>query len=1163
MSQLPPNSRLTSRSFLALVVTQALGTINDNMYRWLAVPIAEVLLGGEEQTQFALSAGLFCFTLPYLLLATHAGFLADRFSKRQVILGCKVAEVFIALLGLLAIWSSNLFLLFAVVALFGCQSALFGPAKFGSIPELLAPEKLSAGNGVMALVTVTASAAGLIFGFALYGLTAPTGIDRIWISGLALVGTAVAGLGASCLISPRAAAQPLLPFPHNPLAGTWIQLRLLLARPPLLRTALGIAFFWSLASLAQMNIAVYGAEMHFSDSDVSLLMAVLVAGVGTGSVLAGIWSAGKVELGLVPLGALGIIIGSLSLFLSGGDGTVAHPVAILQLYRWSCVWMFVIGFSAGLFNVPLDSFLQQRSPPAIRGNILAAGNFLAFTGILMAAGLFYVLQAGLNLSAQTTFLLAGLGTIPVALYVFLLLPDATIRFVAWLASHTIYRLGVYGRGHLPTTGGALLVANHVSWIDGILLLISSSRPIRMLAYADYVKGFGVRWLARVMGVIPIRESDGPKALLRSLQTARQAILDGELVCIFAEGSLTRTGQLQPFQRGFLKIVEGTGAPVIPVYLDNLWGSIFSYSAGRFFWKLPRRWRYPVSILFGTPRPEPVTVHQIRQAVQDLGVDAMEQRKRWNRVLPRVFLRKCRRQMFHPKLADSSGAELTGGQTLLKTFVLKRMLEREVLARDERMVGVLLPPSVAGALVNTALTLAGRIPVNLNYTASQGVMNECIAQCGITHVLTSRKLVDKLKPELNAELVILEDYVGRVSTTDKLVGALQAFATPVVLLERLFGLTRIRPDDLMTIIFTSGSTGEPKGVMLSFDNVGSNIEAIDHLFHLTPTDVLLGVLPFFHSFGFTANLWMPLTLDPKGVFHFNPLDARVIGELCEKHKVTILMAAPTFLRTYWKRCEPQQLKTLDLVIVGAEKMPLDLAQGFEDKFGVRPIEGYGTTELSPVAAVNVPDHRSTGVVQRGTKEGSVGRPLPGTSAKIIDPDTGADLDIDQPGLLLIKGPNVMQGYLNKPELTAQALHDGWYTTGDIARIDTEGFIHITDRLSRFSKIGGEMVPHIKVEDMLRQLLVTGSDEDQELRIVVTAIPDEKKGERLVVIHKPLSKSIDELWTELSASGLPNLWVPARDSFLQVDEIPVLGTGKLDLRSIKALALERFGVLATTG
>lgn len=1150
---------IASRSFLCLLVTQTLGTLNVNMLRWLAVPIGKQFLGGTDEAAIAaLSWGIFWSTLPYLVFPVYAGWLADRFPKRTVIVWCKGAEVALILLAIGAILSGSAACLFSVLFLMGSQAALFAPAKSGSLPEILPVERLSTGNGLMAMATIVAAAGGMVAGLKLYTVTPADGSPRVVFPLLVLTSVAVAGWLASLAIGRGSAARPAFACPRNPLGQTWKQLQLLASHKVLLRTALGIAFFFLLATLTQANVKLFGESvLRLSESDAGVLMAALVAGVGLGSVLAGLWSAGRVELGIVPLGAIGIVVFSLALFAAGSLVDSASDFVPARAYFLTLAGLALLGISAGLFYVPLESFLQHRSPAASRGTLLAASNFVSFAGILSTSAILYLMQNLLHLTPRNTFLAIGLATVPAALYVLFLLPQATIRFVTWLVSHTIYKLRIYGRENLPETGGALLVANHVTWLDAAFILISSSRPVRMLAYADYVQGGLVGWFTNLMGAIPVKASEGPKSLLRSLATARECIRAGELVCIFAEGALTRTGQLQPFQRGLLKIVEGTGAPVIPVYLDGLWGSIFSFFRGKYFWKLPRKWPYPVGILFGPPLSDPDNVHEVRQAVQDLGVDAMNYRKATELNLPRMFLRMCRRTMSRQKIVDSGGQELTGGQLLLRTLILKRLLARHVLAPDEKFVGVLLPPSAGAVLVNAALPLLGRVSVNLNYTASRATISSCIRQSGIRHVLTSRLFMAKMKLELDADLVYLEDFKDKVTALDKIVAAIEAYAVPVWLLERLFGLTKIDPDELLTIIFTSGSTGEPKGVMLTHYNIGTNVGAVEQMFQLKNTDVLLGVLPFFHSFGFTGTLWTVLSLEPRGVYHFNPLDARVVGTLCEKYKVTIIMATPTFLRGYLKRCEKEQLATLDLVVMGAEKMPLDLAQAFFDKFGVRPFEGYGTTELSPVAAVNIPDHRSSETTQKGTKEGSVGRPIPGTSAKIVDPDTFADLGIDQPGLLLIKGPNVMRGYLSMAEKTAEVIRDGWYITGDIAKIDAEGFITITDRASRFSKIGGEMVPHIKVEEVLQKIVREGRDDEAELVAVVTSVPDEKKGERLIVVHKPLTKTLDQVLAELNASGLPNLWIPSRDSFLEVEDIPHLGTGKLDLKGLKTLALEKFG------
>ena len=337
-------------------------------------------------------------------------------------------------------------------------------------------------------------------------------------------------------------------------------------------------------------------------------------------------------------------------------------------------------------------------------------------------------------------------------------------------------------------------------------------------------------------------------------------------------------------------------------------------------------------------------------------------------------------------------------------------------------------------------------------------------------------------------------------------------------------------------------------MLSHYNVVSNIQQVGRAFALDKTDRLLGILPFFHSFGFTGTLWLPPLLGAGAVYHPNPVDGRGIGELLGGYRVTFLLATPTFLQVYMRACTPEQFGSVQFVLAGAEKLPERLALAFEDRFGLRPMEGYGTTETSPVVTINTRDFRSAGFRQVGAKRGSIGHPLPGMVARIVDPETGEPFALGQAGLLLVKGPNVMQGYLGQAEKTAEVLSDGWYTTGDIATMDEDGFLMITDRLSRFSKIGGEMVPHIKVEEKLHEL-----GELTEQTFAVTGVPDEKKGERLVVLYQELGEtSLDALHGKLTDSGLPNIWKPRRDQFFKVEKLPYLGTGKLDLKQIKLLA-----------
>jgi acyl-[acyl-carrier-protein]-phospholipid O-acyltransferase/long-chain-fatty-acid--[acyl-carrier-protein] ligase len=315
----------------------------------------------------------------------------------------------------------------------------------------------------------------------------------------------------------------------------------------------------------------------------------------------------------------------------------------------------------------------------------------------------------------------------------------------------------------------------------------------------------------------------------------------------------------------------------------------------------------------------------------------------------------------------------------------------------------------------------------------------------------------------------------------------------------------------------------------------------------------GVLPFFHSFGFTGTLWLPAVLGVGVLFHSNPLDAKTIGSLVREYGVTFLLATPTFLNLYLRGCSPEDFGSLRLVMTGAEKLPERIALAFEEHFGLRPLEGYGCTECSPVVAVNTRDFRSPGFRQVGARRGKIGHPLPGVSVRIVDSQTprcDEPLPPGQPGLLLVRGPNVMQGYLGRPEKTAEVLQDGWYVTGDIAALDEDGFLQITDRLSRFSKIGGEMVPHIKIEEKLHELADAAGQS-----FVVAGVPDEKKGERLVVLHKLTGDALKNCLEKLAQCDLPNLWKPRPDQFFHVDALPYLGTGKLDLRKVREIALQR--------
>src|SRR5262245_60383863 len=477
-------------------------------------------------------------------------------------------------------------------------------------------------------------------------------------------------------------------------------------------------------------------------------------------------------------------------------------------------------------------------------------------------------------------------------------------------------------------------------------------------------------------------------------------------------------------------------------------------------------------------------------------------------LGRAFVRVAKARRSALCMADSTGRELTFGRALVGSLLLARIVRKRTVG--ERLVGLLLPASVAGALANIATSMAGRVPVNLNFTVGRDAMAAAIDRTGIRTILTSRTFLAKASLDEMPGMVFLEDLLADTSAAAKAAMAVAAAVLPAAALNRLF-VREKDVDSLATVIFSSGSTGIPKGVMLSHRNVRANIDAAMKVFELGGSDVMLGVLPFFHSFGFTVTLWLPLLCGFAAVYHPNPMDAKTIGELAGRYHATVLISTPTFCLSYVRKIDPDQFAHIRYAIVGAERLREPIAAAFKDRFGIDLIEGYGCTEMAPVVAANLNPSRT----------GSVGRPLPGVAAKVVDPETGALAPPGVAGLLLLRGPNQMIGYLGEDERTRETLRDGWYVTGDIAAIDGDGFIRITDRLSRFSKIAGEMVPHMKIEGEIQEIVG-----DPHCSIV-TSIPDEANGERLVAFYTDPSLTPQQLWDRLSTTNLPKLWLPKRD------------------------------------
>ncbi len=736
--------------------------------------------------------------------------------------------------------------------------------------------------------------------------------------------------------------------------------------------------------------------------------------------------------------------------------------------------------------------------------------------------------------------------------------------------HVCYRFGVYHSGRIPTSGGVLIVSNHVSRIDWLIYWVACPRPVLFVAWSGYYRNpllrFFLSW-ARHRTIRVDTRPLHPHAVGDSLKFASEALDAGQVVVIFPEGRLSRSGQMLPFRRGVERILKHTKArvAVIPACLSGLWGGFFSHGGGPILWKLPRTFRPRVGVYFGESlnlsRPAAneacgAESANIRLAVQECTAELAILESGYLLAVHRRFVRVAAklRRLFRPAVTDySSGAArtLTWAKLLVGSICVTRYLRARV--GDAPNVGVWLPTGLGGALANLALAFLGRASVNLNYTAGAAATQSAVKQAGVRVIITSRRFTARVPLDVpdDVQRIHLEDALLAVTRGERIRTFLAVLLLPGWLLERWLGLHRHRLDDTLTIIFSSGSTGEPKGVVLTHRNIAANVDSSITTLEIGPAERLLGFLPFFHSFGYTICLWAPMNAPCGAVYFPDPRQAKEVGEIARVNRVTIMTATATFLRFYLRRCDAGDFRTLRLIVCGAEKLPVKLQEEFREKFGVLPLEGYGCTELSPVVSCSMPDVHVGGLVQQRNRQGCIGQPIFGVCVRVHDTNTGEPLPIGVEGVLWVKGPNVMAGYLHQPERTATVVKGGWYNTGDAGFIEPDGFVRITGRVSRFAKIAGEMVPLEKIDDEMNEALATGGDRV----LAVAAVPDEKRGERVVVLYLPeIESRLSEVLAALPKRGIPNLWVPDRRDCYPVEAMPVLGTGKLDLKRLSDLARE---------
>ena len=1119
------------------------------------ITIQNVLLKSFEGDTLVILTALInaMILLPFIFLFSPAAFINDKFSRTKVIRLSALAAVGISALICLCYAIGEFYMAFALTLLLAAQSAVYSPAKYSIIKSIVGTEQLGMANGIIQALTIIAilfSSFAFSFFFESHYIASNDPnvvLQSVWEIGIALIAFSAleAYFAFKIPFFPQTAEFSEQKFSAKQYASLHYlkeNIRTLRQNKNIWLSVIGLSLFWGVSQVIVAAFPAHYKAIFHADNAIVIQAILAVSGLGLilGSYVAGKMSHLHIELGIVPVGAVGIFISLFCLTLTDSN-----------LFLTIC--SFAFGFFGGLFIVPLNATIQYFAPEAISGKIMAGNNFMQ--NVLMVAFLLLsILFVKLSLSTTNLLIFASLVCLVGSFYAMLQLPHLFTRLLLLPILKTGYRFHVNGLKNLPQSGGVLLLGNHISWIDWLVLQAASPRAIKFVMYRPIYNKWYLTWFWRIFKVIPI----GGGASKESIQTIRSYLENGEVIALFPEGHISYNGQINEFQKGFEHVLEGLeNITTVPFYLRGLWGSSFSRADSHYKILSKKRGKREVLVAFGKPINGFIDAVAMKQKVVELSFSAWEHFINEQAPLTHHWLESAKSDLFKECVADAQGTELNNVKFIAAVLSFAKVLKTKL--RGQRHVGVLLPSSAAGAIVNMALFVLGKVPVNLNYTLSAESMQKALAKAQIDTVLSSAKFLDKLTAkgfDFNAiladKLLFAEDIAKGLNKTAKTHAFLTALFAPQWWIKLRY-FADVKLDDTATILFSSGSEGDPKGIELSHKNLLTNIKQVSELLNFRRDDVILNSLPIFHSFGLTVTTLLPLCEGVKMVSVADPTDGATIGKMSAKHGVSILFGTSTFFRLYTrnKKLHPLMFQNVRIVIAGAEKLKTDVKDAFRLKFGLEIYEGYGTTETAPVAAVNVPNILEKDSLKEltFTKEGTVGLPLPGTIIKIVDPDTLNELKTGEDGLILIGGGQVMKGYLDDPEKTAEVIAelDGvrYYKTGDKGHIDEHGFVTIVDRYSRFAKIGGEMISLGAVEANLSQAI------GEDAVFVATAVNDDKKGESVVLLVKS-ELTISEIQQRIKALNIPPIMLPS-EIFL-VDEIPLLGSGKIDFKRAKLLATE---------
>jgi acyl-[acyl-carrier-protein]-phospholipid O-acyltransferase/long-chain-fatty-acid--[acyl-carrier-protein] ligase len=1125
------SSLLTTRRFAPLFWCQFFSAFSDNFLKNALVFLILFKLGGDGAEVLVTLAGA-TFIAPFFFLSGLGGEMADRYDKATVAQRLKFAEIGAALVAVAGFMLHSVPVLFFALFLFGVIAALFGPIKYGILPDHLKREELPAGNALVEGATFMAILLGTIVG----GLAAKDGGDPASFGFLMIV-FSVMCWGASLFIPKTGSGAPDLKVNANIAASTASLLKHLRSDPKLWWGAIVVSWFWLTGAviLSLLPLLVKGV-LGGTEEVVTAFLAIFSIAIAIGSGFAAFMASGRIVL--LPTVIGGVLLGLFGLDLGWTTYSMVAPVAPVGLAAvfgsakgvHIAIDLAGLAVAGGLFIVPAFSALQAWAGPDRRARVVAANNVLnAAFMVVGALGLAALQKAGLR--TPTLFAVLGVLNLIAAVLIARTMPANALRDFLSIIFRAFYRLEVRGMDNVAKAGpNAIIALNHVSFLDAPLALsLLQTEPVFAIDH-----GIAQRWwvkpflkMTRAMPLDPTK----PMAT----RTLINAVKGGESLIIFPEGRITVTGSLMKIYDGAGLIADKSGAMVLPVRIEGLEQTPFSrLSAG----VQVRRKLFPkvvVTIL------EPVKLdvdpalkgRNRRQAAGAALYEVMSNLLFKTTDIDRTVLEAIiESAKIHGLKRVAVEDPITGALSYKRLLLGTRILGEKLMqfAPQGKAIGVMLPNANGAIVTLLGVMSGGRVPAMINFTAGAASILAACKGSELTTVVTSRAFVEKGKfgplvaaLEQQVRIVYLEDVRTTITSGDKIRGLLN-YTKPLV---------KRTADDWAAILFTSGSEGTPKGVVLSNRNMLANVAQAAARIDFGRSDKVFNVLPVFHSFGLTVGAILPLASGVPIYLYPSPLHYRTIPELVYAVNATIMFGTDTFLGGYARAAHPYDFRSLRYILAGAEPVKDSTRRTYMEKFGLRILEGYGVTETAPALALNTPMFN---------KFGTVGRILPGMEARLEKVD-----GVDEGGRLYVRGPNVMLGYLkadNPGVLEPPA--EGWHDTGDIVTIDAQGFVAIKGRAKRFAKIGGEMISFAAVETLAAELW-------PDALSAVASVPDARKGERLVLITQRKDATRAALQTYAKSKGASDLMVPAE--VVVVDQVPVLGTGKIDNVGVTRLVRER--------